>query len=199
MLLERFVCGRARSNAYLYAGEGRDALIVDAGPGAATRVVDLVAAEGLEPRALLLTHGHPDHIWTARHLADRYEIPAYLHPDDARWFLIRRKPRRLQALADGRSVTAGPFTVSVAHTPGHSRGSVCFSAGELLFAGDTIFRGAVGDAMYPGGDRRALVRSVRSKLLPLGDDVRILPGHGSETTVGAERPIWETYITAGGG
>ncbi|MEX2395179.1 MAG: MBL fold metallo-hydrolase, partial [Actinomycetota bacterium] len=189
MLLERIICGRPRSNAYVFAREGGDALIVDAGPGAGRRVVDIVEAEGVRPRALLLTHGHPDHIWTARRLCERYGIDAYLHPDDARWFFLRRKPKTLRALSDRTSLELGSMRVSVMHTPGHSRGSVCFVADDVAFAGDTIFRGAVGDAMYVGGDRRALARSVRS-LLALDDELTVMPGHGSSTTVGAERAVW---------
>ena len=197
MLLERIVCGRVRSNAYVYATESGDAIIVDAGPGAADRVVDIVDAEGVRPRALLLTHGHPDHIWTARRMCDRYGIDAYLHPDDARWFFMRRRPRELHALSHGVALDLGSFRVSVMHTPGHSRGSVCFVTDEVAFAGDTIFRGAVGDAMYVGGDRRALARSVES-LLSLDDDLTVLPGHGASTTVGAERAVWRAFADSSG-
>jgi glyoxylase-like metal-dependent hydrolase (beta-lactamase superfamily II) len=197
VLLERIVCGRARSNAYVYARETPDALIVDAGPGALRRVAEIVDREGLRPRGLLLTHGHPDHIWAARQLCERYSIDAYLHPDDARWFLLRRRPQPLHPVADSDAVDLGPFAVSVLHTPGHSRGSVCLLTGGLMFAGDTVFRGSVGDAMYPGGDRRALARSLATKLLPLPDDLRLLPGHGGETSVGAERGVWERFAKDG--
>ena len=215
MLLERVVCGRARSNAYVYAPVDDRALIVDAGMGAARQVVDIVGAEGLVPQALVLTHGHPDHIWTARELSDRYEIPAYIHTDDVVWFVDpatgvrmpvvrmagrmlartkRLRPTRLSGVADGERIDAGPFTVTVMHTPGHSQGSACLLVDGLCFAGDTVFRGNVGQAMFPGGDRLRLAESIRSKLLPLPDDVRLLPGHGRETTVGDERSGWERYL-----
>jgi hydroxyacylglutathione hydrolase len=215
VFLERVVCGRARSNAYVYAPSGEHALIVDAGMGAARQITDIVRAAGLVPQALVLTHGHPDHIWTARQLSDRYEIPAYIHTDDAAWFIDpatgvhipvvriagrvlartrRLRPARLVGVTDGERIDAGPLHVDVLHTPGHSRGSACLLVDGLCFAGDTVFRGSVGQAMFPGGDRLRLAESLRSKLLPLPDDVRLLPGHGRETSVGEEREAWTRYL-----
>ena len=197
MQLERFVNGRARSNAYVYApnDEGdRPALLVDAGVGAADKVIDLVMAEGLTPKAVVLTHGHPDHIWTARQLSDRFEIPAYMHRRDFRWFLVRRpRPRRLEPLDGGDHLNAGPIGVDVIHTPGHSGGSVCFVLDGLCFSGDTVMSGTVGQTMFPGGNSVALRESIRSKLLPLPDDLKLLPGHGGDTTVGAERELWKRF------
>jgi hydroxyacylglutathione hydrolase len=215
VMLQRFICGRARSNAYVYAAEDGRALIVDAGVGAASPVIDLVRAEGLQPQALLLTHGHPDHIWQARELADRYEVPAYIHTDDIVWFtdpatgarlpvvrtagrLLARsrrlRPADLRAVADGQAIEAGPFRVRVLHTPGHSRGSACLVVDELCFAGDTVFKGNIGRVVYPGGDRAALRESIRTKLLPLPDDLRVYPGHGGDTSVAEERNGWLRYV-----
>lgn len=186
--------------------------------GAARRVAEIVDREGLVPKALVLTHGHPDHIWTARQLCDRYEIPAYIHADDENWFrdpatgvqlpvarlagraiarTRRLRPSRLVAVRDGEHIAAGPLQVSVMHTPGHSRGSACLLTGGLCFAGDTIFKGTIGQAMFPGGDRLCLAESIRTKLLPLPDDVRLLPGHGRETSVGEERDGWMRYLREG--
>lgn len=213
MLLERFVNGRARSNAYVYARDDRRALIVDAGVGAAAKVIDLVGAEGLEPDALILTHGHPDHIWTARELSDRFEIPVFINADDDVWFVDpatggsmpvvrvagrlygrsrRLRPSRLRKFAED-TVTGGSFGLTALHTPGHTRGSTCFVVDDLCFSGDTVFRQGLGNTSYPGGSRSALRESIRSKLLALPDSLRVLPGHGGDTTVGAERSLWERF------
>ena len=215
-MLERFVNGRNKSNAYVFARSDGRALLVDAGVGAATKVVDLVRAERLDPLALFLTHGHPDHIWTARQLADRYDIPAYVHLNDLPWFfdpasgktipavrkvgsalarLKRLRPARLRAISDQATIGAGPFRVSVLHAPGHSRGSVCLRVDDLCFVGDTVFRDAVGHGAFPGGSTASLRNSIKRVLLPLPDDVRILPGHGEETLVGAERKRWVDYTS----
>lgn len=216
VLLERFVNGRARSNAYVYAPSDPRALIVDAGHGAAAKIIDLVGAEGLEPQAVVLTHGHPDHIWTARELSDRFEIPVYIHSADAVWFrdpatggnlpvfrvagrLYGRsrklRPGRLQLIGDDTIDIVG-WRVGVLHTPGHTRGSSCFLVDELCFSGDTVFSGGVGRTSFPGGSGKMLQESIRSKLLPLRDDLRLLPGHGRDTTVGAERVLWEGFTRA---
>jgi hydroxyacylglutathione hydrolase len=216
MLLERFVCGRARSNAYVFSPSESDhrALLIDPGPGAAPRVDDVVRAESLEPQAVLLTHGHPDHIWAAREVSDRYEIPVFVHPSDDGWFddpatgrhlrLVRLaglaygrtkrlRPARLERVTE-RRLTVGDVPIEVLPTPGHTRGSVCLRVGDVCFAGDTVFRGGLGHTSYPGGSRRSLRESIRAALLPLPDDLRLLPGHGVETTVGAERPLWTDFV-----
>lgn len=208
MIVERFSCGRARSNAYLVAPRGGpEAFIVDAGATAAPRIAKRAHALGLRPEALLVTHGHPDHVWTARRLAEMLDIPVHLHRADWVWLrrpltggqipialdamaarVARLRPARLEALEPGTRIELAGSPVRVVHTPGHTPGSVCLLADDLCFSGDTLFAGAVGHWAYPGGSREALQDSLRV-LLQLDDAVRVLPGHGGETSVGAEREL----------
>jgi glyoxylase-like metal-dependent hydrolase (beta-lactamase superfamily II) len=196
MILERFVNGRARSNAYVFAPSGDRAIIIDPGVGAASKIMKVP----VEPEAILVTHGHPDHVWTAAALSEHYGIPVFVHRRDWCWLddpacggyvplvkiggrLLGRvkglRPKRLHPI-DGHQ-RIGPF--EVLHTPGHTAGSVCFLADDLCFVGDTVFAGGIGHTIYPGGERRALLDSIRRELLTLGDDVRLMPGHGVPTTV----------------
>jgi glyoxylase-like metal-dependent hydrolase (beta-lactamase superfamily II) len=101
-------------------------------------------------------------------------------------------------VADGTVLKAGGLSITVIHTPGHTQGGVCLYLGKegVLFTGDTLFAGSVGRTDLPGGSHEALIKSIREKILPLGDDVRVLPGHGPETTIGEEK-ISNPFIMEG--
>ena len=90
-------------------------------------------------------------------------------------------------LVDGQRIQVGTYTLSVIHTPGHSPGGVCFHAPGAVFTGDTLFAGSIGRTDFRGGDYNALIRGVREKIFPLGDALRVYPGHGPATTIGRER------------
>lgn len=214
MALERFVCGRARSNAYVYAPAGASCVVVDPGAGAAAPVAAFVRERRLVPEAILLTHGHPDHVWSARPLSVAWDVPVYLHPADDGWLadpacggllpvvrlggrvagrLCRLCPPRLEPMSDGDVLELAGASFRVLHTPGHTRGSVCLLTGGLCFTGDTVFAGGVGHTVYPGGDRAALRRSIRDRVLSLDDAVELRPGHGGPTTVGRSRRALEGF------
>lgn len=214
MIRERFVCGRTRSNTYLLGlREGGDCVLVDAGPGVTHRVRHRIEALDLTLVAILLTHGHPDHVWCANTLSRLHDVEVWLHPADRPWLddpatggripvlrqggrilagVKRLRPARLRPVEHGSAHVAG-LDVAVLHTPGHTPGSVCYRAGELLFTGDTVFANGPGHTGYPGGDRRTLRRSARDRLVGLPDDLRVLPGHGPETTMASVRGWLEPF------
>ncbi len=197
-------------NCYILAARaGSDAIIVDPGQRAMGRIREILDEHRLTPSAVLLTHGHVDHIWSAQKVADTYGCPVYIHPED-RFMLtdpIKGFGPRLAQLAfgvlfsepkqvveldrDGDKLDLGGITVTVDHTPGHTRGSVVFRVSEgpegLVFTGDTLFKQSVGRTDLPGGSGRDLLDSIVTKLLVLDDDTVVLPGHGPQTTIGAER------------
>ncbi|BCI81851.1 MBL fold hydrolase [Mycolicibacterium sp. TY66] len=197
-------------NCYILAARaGSDAIIVDPGQRAMGRIREILDENRLTPSAVLLTHGHVDHIWSAQKVADTYGCPVYIHPED-RFMLtdpIKGFGPRLAQLAfgvlfsepkqvveldrDGDKLYLGGITVTVDHTPGHTRGSVVFRVtdgpAELAFTGDTLFKQSVGRTDLPGGSGRDLLNSIVTKLLVLDDDTVVLPGHGPQTTIGAER------------
>ncbi len=210
VLLTGFPAGMLACNCYVLAPcAGSDAIIVDPGQRALAPLRRILDENRLTPAAVLLTHGHIDHIWSAQKVADTYGCPAYIHPadrfmltDPIRGFGPRigqvmlgalfREPRQVIDLdRDGAVLEFDGLAVTVAHTPGHTRGSVVFRvAGPdsgLAFTGDTLFRQSVGRTDLPGGSGRDLLESIVTKLLVLDDRTRVLPGHGETTTIGDER------------
>jgi hydroxyacylglutathione hydrolase len=210
VLLTGFPAGMLQCNCYVLASRaGSDAIVVDPGQRALGRLRQILDEHRLTPAAVLLTHGHLDHIWSAQKVSDTYGCPAYIHPED-RFMLsdpIKGFGPRLAQLAfgtlfsepkqvveldrDADKLELGGISVTVDHTPGHTRGSVVFRVsdgpGDLVFAGDTLFKGSVGRTDLPGGSGRDLLGSILTKLLVLDDDTVVLPGHGPQTTIGDER------------
>lgn len=179
----------------------RRGVVVD--PGGDLDVIrEAVARAGMTVDAILLTHGHIDHAGAAADLKDELAVDI-IGPHEADVPLLARLEQQGRQygldgvrnvvpdryLADGDVVEAGGVTFDVLHCPGHSPGSVVFFAPALRFAimGDVLFKGSVGRTDLPGGSHETLLRSIREKILPLGDDVSFLPGHGPTSTVGEER------------
>lgn len=214
MFITGFPAGMLACNCYVLAPRtGADAIVVDPGQRAMGPLRRILDENRLTPAAVLLTHGHIDHIWSAQKVADMYGCPAYIHPED-RFMLtdpikdfgrglvgglaqlafgaMFREPKQVVELdKDGDKVELGGVTVTVDHTPGHTRGSVVFRVAqgpdEVAFTGDTLFRQSVGRTDLAGGSGRDLLGSIVNKLLVLDDDTVVLPGHGPKTTIGAER------------
>ncbi|WP_132993803.1 MBL fold metallo-hydrolase [Gordonia zhaorongruii] len=213
MIIAGFAAGMFQTNCYLVADDaGGDAVIVDPGQDAAPGVREALAEFSLTPVAVFLTHGHLDHTWNATELADEFSIPAYIHADDrpmltdpgmglgsALATMIGdtefHEPEKVIEFVDGQDVEVAGMRWSVDHAPGHSRGSVLLtpdapvgdSGTAVCFAGDVLFNGSIGRTDLPGGSHRQLLDSIGAKLLTRDDDLVILPGHGPQTTIGAER------------
>jgi hydroxyacylglutathione hydrolase len=206
-----FPTGSFQANCFVLAPEaGGPCVVVDPGEGSEQPLDELLRQHRLDPVAVLLTHGHVDHIFAVTPVCDGNDIPAWIHPDDrvllsdpmrafsadARQLfggrVQLREPREVRELADGASVELAGLTFIVDHTPGHTRGSVTFrSVGAdgpgLLVSGDTLFAGSIGRTDLPGGDHQQLLTSLRDKILVLADETTVLPGHGLATTIGRER------------
>lgn len=195
----------AQTNCYVIAPErGGPAVVVDAPPDAEA-VVGLLAEHDLIPVALLVTHGHVDHIGGAGRVVRETGTKAYVHPDDDFLTLDPASQLRIlfgavppgdfappdsyEALEDGQTLAVAGLEVEVLHTPGHTPGHCCFllSSEGLLLSGDQLFAGSIGRFDLPGGDFGALVESMRTKVMTLDDETVVLPGHGPKTTIGHER------------
>ncbi|MGH3937334.1 MAG: MBL fold metallo-hydrolase [Pseudonocardiaceae bacterium] len=211
MLVAGFPTGSFQANCFVLAAEaGGPCVVVDPGEGAEQPLDELLRQHRLAPVAVLLTHGHFDHVFAVAPVCDGNDIPAWIHPEDRallsdpmrglstearRFFGGRvelREPREVRTLDDGSCLELAGLTLTVDHTPGHTRGSVTFrSATEqgqgLLVSGDTLFAGSIGRTDFPGGDHEQILASLRDKILVLDDETVVLPGHGPTTTVGRER------------
>ena len=206
MLLTGFPAGMLACNCYVLAPrKGSDAIVVDPGQRAMGTLRRILDENRLTPAAVLLTHGHIDHIWSAQKVADTYGCPAFIHPEDRHMLsdpirglgprlgqmalsALFREPRQVVELdRDGAVLDFGGLAVTVDHTPGHTRGSVVFRVDNHVFTGDTLFKQSVGRTDLPGGSGKALLSSIVEKLLVLDDDTLVLPGHGESSTIGLER------------
>lgn len=191
----------AATNTYVVAPD-RDApgIIIDAPPDPEA-VLGLVDHYGVAPVALLLTHGHVDHAGGAGIVEQRTGTVVYVHPDDDFLTLDPRRqlealfgagedlpvPERFERLSDGARLSLADVEIDVIHTPGHTPGHCCFLVQDNLFSGDHLFAGSIGRTDLPGGDLGTLLDSMRTKILPLPDDVGVYPGHGPSTTMRVER------------
>jgi glyoxylase-like metal-dependent hydrolase (beta-lactamase superfamily II) len=212
--VEGFALGMWQTNCYLLGdAEQGKAVVIDPGQDGGPVVQERLRARGVACEAILLTHGHLDHVWAVPELARALDVPVLLHGDD-RWlwddpaagfgmpvrglraqFGLDWQPpsERLEALRDGQTLSFAGYAIEVRHTPGHTPGSCVFlltDTGQddpLLVSGDLIFAGSVGRTDLPRGSWDQQMSSIRRAVLPLADRTVIAPGHGPGTTVGRER------------
>lgn len=194
MTISTFTGGIFDTNCFLCEEHG---ILIDAPQGAA----QWIAQRGAKVNILILTHGHIDHVVDAAaiHREHQCEVechaetvpmitdPAFFRRLGFQWDVESVQPTRI--LDEAKNTAFGSLTWDVLHVPGHCPGSLCFfdSTEKTVFGGDVLFAGGVGRWDLPGGDRDLLFSGIKTKLFPLGDDVRVLPGHGPATTIGRER------------
>jgi glyoxylase-like metal-dependent hydrolase (beta-lactamase superfamily II) len=173
-------------------GDDHECVVIDA-PHDVERILDVVA--GRKVKAILCTHAHDDHVRIAPDLSAAVGAPVYLHPADAPLWVLTHPHHRWHAdLTDGQVISIGGTAVFVLHTPGHAPGAVCFYAPELgeVFTGDTLFHGGPGATGRSFSDADLIVASIEDKLFVLPDDTVVHPGHGEDTTIGAENVVLRT-------
>ena len=175
--------------------------VIDPG-GDLDRILATVESEGVKLEKILLTHAHVDHAGGTAELARRLGLPIEgPHHGDQFWIDSLAEQAKMFGIAcggsfvpdrwleDGDRVQVGDIQLEVRHCPGHTPGHVVFHspAERIAFVGDVLFAGSIGRTDFPGGDYDTLINAIRSKLFPLGDDVRFVPGHGPMSTFGDER------------
>jgi glyoxylase-like metal-dependent hydrolase (beta-lactamase superfamily II) len=180
LILHKVEVGTFENNTYvLVCPETKESLIVD-GCFETHKILD--AAEGTNVVGIVQTHGHEDHIQVLPELKEKLGVPVYAHPAEDYPVPIDVE------LSDGDSIPFGTRAAQVIHTPGHTQGSVCLLVGSHLISGDTLFPGGPGNT---SGDKKLfqqIIDNVENKLFTLPDGVAVYPGHGRDTTIGAEKP-----------
>lgn len=185
----------------LWCDETLDAAVVDPG-GDIERILAVVAEKGVNLRQILLTHGHMDHVGGTAALAAQLQLPIIgPHVDDLFWIDMLPQQAQMmgfkpvqgftpdQLLNHGDKIKVGDAELDVLHCPGHTPGHVIFynRAAQLALVGDVLFKGSIGRTDFPRGNHADLINAIRTRVLPLGDEVRFVPGHGPMSTFGHER------------
>ncbi len=189
MLIKTIPVGNLEANCYVVTDEGSlQSAVID--PGDESNVIlDYLEDNRLHAAAILLTHGHFDHVGAVEAVAEETNAPVYLHRADyapSQEYYRFHAPEGVRFYSDGDVVEVGTLRFRVLETPGHSPGSVTLRCGEALFTGDTLFRGSCGRTDLPGGDMNALMRSLR-RLGELPGDCEVYPGHMDATTLDVEK------------
>jgi glyoxylase-like metal-dependent hydrolase (beta-lactamase superfamily II) len=215
VLVTSFPAEAFGTNCYVVAAApGEQCVIVDPGIGVLDHLDEVLARHRLHPAAVLLTHGHLDHVFSVAPVCGARGVTAYVHPADREMLadpakglsadltamfggrLPYTEPDDVAELTDGATVALAGLEFTVDHAPGHTGGSVLFrlpgagsswEAEQICLSGDVLFAGSIGRTDLPGGSTPAMLASLRDKILPLADDTVVLPGHGPATTIGRER------------
>ncbi len=205
LVVKHMVLGPIMTNCYIaYDGDIKEAVIID--PADSADIIKRKITElGVKPVAILLTHGHFDHIGAALDIKAEYGIKIYAHEDEkdvltsdanvASMMGMRLSVDADEYVRDRQTLLFGGVKYEVIHTPGHTKGGCCYyvASDKVLFSGDTMFCQSYGRTDFPTGSYSELINSITQKLLKLDDDVIVYPGHNEETKIGYERSMYDTY------
>lgn len=198
MIVKRLQAGVYAANCYIIHTEDGDGLVVDPA-GDVDEIVKYLEDSSVKVGAIVLTHGHGDHIGGVLELKELLDVPVMVHSDDED--MVKNSALNLSTsmpmgevnfkpdilLNDGDEIPLGDRVVKVIHTPGHTKGGVCILVDGILITGDTLFQGSIGRTDLYGGDFDILMKSIVEKLMILPDDTVVYPGHGGPSTIGVER------------
>jgi len=221
MIVESVIAEYFATNCWILApSRNSECIIVDPGitiPSILARIKEVIGKYNLKPVAVVLTHGHFDHTFSVLPVADGYDIPAMIHIKDRSLLthpmkalapggpseqLIKQfgsgtfvEPKTVIDFEDSQKIVLAGLPIEVQHAPGHTAGSTIFVVNsEILISGDVLFEGSIGRTDLPTGSAREMRKTLKNLILPLDDELIVLPGHGAQTTIGRERRKNE-YLT----
>ena len=199
MIIEQLPLGPIQANCFIVAcEETKEAVVIDPGDEA-DKILMALAKKALKVKKIINTHGHFDHVGANRRLTEVTGAKLMIHSQDvpmlsqsaasAKAWGMRadNSPTPDRVLEDGDIITFGNLSLTVIHTPGHTRGGISLYGHGAVFVGDTLFSGSVGRTDFPGGDYDTLIKSIQQKIFKLPEDTKVYPGHMGPTTVGAEK------------
>ena len=198
LMVQSFAVMPFDENCYVVYDDTREGVVIDPG-GMADEILSFIRKTELSIKAVLNTHGHCDHIGADDAIRDETKAPLYIHKEDAPMLgdaklnlsafmgfrAIARPAEHL--LSEGDEISFGQSKLEVLHTPGHSKGGVCFVGDGVAFTGDTLFAGSIGRSDFPGGSEVELIGNIRKRLLVLPDDTKVYAGHGPSSEIAWER------------
>ncbi|AJD27866.1 MBL fold metallo-hydrolase [Clostridium botulinum] len=185
--------GIYNANCYLLIDQDKCA-IIDPG-GDPEDIIKIIEDNNLIPQFILLTHGHIDHVGGVEAIKDKYNIPFYINRKDedlikeAEYIFgnFGKYKNADEYLVEGKEFQLGNLKIKAIETPGHSPGGMSFLVNNVIFTGDTLFRESIGRSDFIGGSHNTLINSIQSKITVLDPDIYVLPGHGSQSTIGYEK------------
>ncbi|MDU1936229.1 MAG: MBL fold metallo-hydrolase [Clostridium sp.] len=192
MIIKAIPAGIYDANCYIVMDEKtKDAVVLDPG-GDGEMLERAIKDMGANVKSILLTHGHMDHVGGVEYLSDKLNVPFYISKIDEEYmekdnYVFGSIRNANGYLEDGNDLSFGSLNIKVIATPGHTKGGLCFLIEDKLFTGDTLFQGSIGRTDFIGGSFPEIINSIKTKLLPLGDEIEVYPGHGPKSSIGYEK------------
>ena len=192
MIIKAIPAGIYDANCYIVMDEKtKDAVVLDPG-GDGEMLERAIKDMGANVKSILLTHGHMDHVGGVEYLSDKLNVPFYISKIDEEYmekdnYVFGSIRNANGYLEDGNELSFGSLNIKVIATPGHTKGGLCFLIEDKLSTGDTLFQGSIGRTDFIGGSFPEIINSIKTKLLPLGDEIEVYPGHGPKSSIGYEK------------